>query len=440
MIGMLKGIIPPSFHGGSASRPAKVLNRESRSFSSPDSTIISADSTNSQSMSGRACCFSIAAHARARAVHRTRARTAIAERQREGDELLHAGLAAFSRGDAGDARQLLTSAVERGARPEEALAVLERIDRLASIPAPPIPRPPYTLRVGGMLASKRSGISAATLLLVLAIGLAAGALVMIGLEHGRLALGAARAGRGRRPIHPGAASSPVGVRCVVRARDRLVGKTGRLRDALTALDAIRPGDPLRPRADELRAAIQQQLLEASRAAQCRSRRRLLDNAEVSQVPVLQPSRAVSAAAIAATIFRWPSTCRSSRRERPSDSERNRAARAARRLRAEHHPERRRTFRCSSPAPILTRRWWHRARRRVRRLPCAAARRRPAGRVRPKRDRPDVDPEPRLALDTAEIPVVPQPVAPTPAPTPVAGTVDRDGHRRQPAARVAGGRH
>ena len=60
-------------------------------------------------------------HARARA-YIERARSAIAERHREGDELLHAGLAAFARGDAGDARSLLTSAVERGARPEEAMA------------------------------------------------------------------------------------------------------------------------------------------------------------------------------------------------------------------------------------------------------------------------------------------------------------------------------
>jgi len=50
-------------------------------------------------------------HARARA-YIERARTAIAERQREGDELLHAGLAAFTRGDAGDARRLLPSAVD----------------------------------------------------------------------------------------------------------------------------------------------------------------------------------------------------------------------------------------------------------------------------------------------------------------------------------------
>src|SRR5437773_7127864 len=69
-------------------------------------------------------------HARARA-YIERARGAIAERQREGEELLHTGLAAFNRGDAAGARRLLTSAVERGAQPEEALAVLDRLDRLA---------------------------------------------------------------------------------------------------------------------------------------------------------------------------------------------------------------------------------------------------------------------------------------------------------------------
>src|SRR3954468_3627796 len=68
-------------------------------------------------------------HARARA-YIERARGAIAERQREGEERLKSGAAALNRGDADDARRLLNSAVERGARPEEALAMLERLDRL----------------------------------------------------------------------------------------------------------------------------------------------------------------------------------------------------------------------------------------------------------------------------------------------------------------------
>src|SRR6188508_1232500 len=69
-------------------------------------------------------------HARARA-YIERARGAIAERHREGEELLQTGAAAFSRGDTDDARRLLTSAAERGARPEEAMALLERLERLA---------------------------------------------------------------------------------------------------------------------------------------------------------------------------------------------------------------------------------------------------------------------------------------------------------------------
>src|SRR3954471_15166136 len=68
-------------------------------------------------------------HARARA-YIERARGAIAERQREGEELLQTGTAAFQRGDAEGARRLLTSAVERGAPPDEALAMLDRLARL----------------------------------------------------------------------------------------------------------------------------------------------------------------------------------------------------------------------------------------------------------------------------------------------------------------------
>src|SRR6185436_16251410 len=59
-----------------------------------------------------------------------RARGAIAERQREGEELIHTGAAAFHRGESDAARRLLTSAVEQGAGTEEALALLSRIDRL----------------------------------------------------------------------------------------------------------------------------------------------------------------------------------------------------------------------------------------------------------------------------------------------------------------------
>src|SRR5215204_5531235 len=68
-------------------------------------------------------------HARARA-YIERARSALAERQRESEELIHSGVAAFDRGEAAEARRLLQAAVTQGAPTDEALVVLERLNRL----------------------------------------------------------------------------------------------------------------------------------------------------------------------------------------------------------------------------------------------------------------------------------------------------------------------
>src|SRR6267154_6731895 len=68
-------------------------------------------------------------HARARA-YIDRARSALAERQRESEELLQTGVAAFQRGECGEARRLLQAAIDGGAPSEEALAVLARLNRL----------------------------------------------------------------------------------------------------------------------------------------------------------------------------------------------------------------------------------------------------------------------------------------------------------------------
>lgn len=205
-------------------------------------------------------------HARARA-YIERARGAIAERQREGEELLQTGTAAFQRGDAEGARRLLTSAVERGAQPDEALAMLDRLERLSPASSgSPTDATRTSRHYPGPSARthERRGIRAATLLLVLAIGLASGVLVMIAWSSGVL------------PWSPWPASTPLAavpeaplpvpsVSEVSLARARAWSGVGRLRDALTALEAIRPGDPLRPQADELRADIQRQLLAAARA-------------------------------------------------------------------------------------------------------------------------------------------------------------------------------
>src|SRR3954466_3815286 len=68
-------------------------------------------------------------HARARA-YIERARSALAEQQRESEELLHSGIAAFERGQIEAARELLNAAVQRGGAHEVALAFLTRIDRI----------------------------------------------------------------------------------------------------------------------------------------------------------------------------------------------------------------------------------------------------------------------------------------------------------------------
>ena len=70
-------------------------------------------------------------HARARA-YIERARSALAEEQRESEELLHNGVAAFERGEIEAARQLLNAAVQRGGAHEVALAFLTRIDRISA--------------------------------------------------------------------------------------------------------------------------------------------------------------------------------------------------------------------------------------------------------------------------------------------------------------------
>src|SRR5207237_4856380 len=68
-------------------------------------------------------------HARARA-YIERARSALAERQRESEELLQGGLAALERGEIDEAKRLIQAAIERGAPSDEAHTVLERVNRL----------------------------------------------------------------------------------------------------------------------------------------------------------------------------------------------------------------------------------------------------------------------------------------------------------------------
>src|SRR5882672_11146966 len=97
-------------------------------------------------------------HDRARA-YIDRARKAIAERQRESEELLHRGVAAYNGGDIERARDLLTRAVDQGAPSDEALVLLERINRLdgTGFDASPARKMPPTRRVAIESRSRAAG-------------------------------------------------------------------------------------------------------------------------------------------------------------------------------------------------------------------------------------------------------------------------------------------
>ncbi len=207
-------------------------------------------------------------HARARA-YIERARGAIAERQREGDELVHSGSAAFDRGDVDGARQLLSSALERGAASEEALALLNRLERLDAVAAQPAANHPVRRLLGARLPLEPRQASGRSPMVWVAAGVAAGLLVAAVAALVLWIRGDAWLAWTPPPAAAptAVAAEPVPVPSVSEvwmARGRDLYARGRLHDALVALEAIRPGDPLRAQADSCRAAIQRQLLAASR--------------------------------------------------------------------------------------------------------------------------------------------------------------------------------
>ena len=208
-------------------------------------------------------------HARARA-YIERARSAVSERQREAEELIHTGEEAFERGEADAARRLLTTAVERGAGTEEALALLDRMDRLEAAAVQQESRAANR----GILARARSRVRAAAPVQRSPVAwIAAG--VVCGIAAVAVALGLLWA-RGdnwlpivspSQPATLGIADDPLPVPSASEvwiARARALRDKGRLSDALAALDAVRRGDALEAQAVALRAEIQQKLLAASR--------------------------------------------------------------------------------------------------------------------------------------------------------------------------------
>jgi tetratricopeptide (TPR) repeat protein len=204
-------------------------------------------------------------HARARA-YIDRARSAMAEEQRESEELLHNGVAAFERGEIEAARQMLNAAVRRGGAHDVALAFLTRIDRIHAAtqiePAPTAPpsKLPFRQRT---VAETRSGSRwASVLFFVLVVAMVAVAAASWDqLREWIPALDSA-ARDGLAPVR--VAQEPLVVpRSSETAMDRAHAfkEARRPYDALRALELVKPTDPLRADADKLKAAIQLELLE-----------------------------------------------------------------------------------------------------------------------------------------------------------------------------------
>lgn len=197
-------------------------------------------------------------HARARA-YIERARAAIAERQRQSEELLHRGTAAFERGHTGAARRLLTAAVDHGAASEVALAYLERLDRLEVVRAAE-PAPPVAVRAA---APPIRGVRSPRRLVGLALWIAAlGAVIAVGIWLAGVVANQSRPGAASVVPGEGRAEPLPLVRAsdVALVRARALFETGRAGDAIRVLATIPIADPNRAEADRLLADVQRTLL------------------------------------------------------------------------------------------------------------------------------------------------------------------------------------
>ena len=201
-------------------------------------------------------------HARAHA-YIERARSALAERQRASEELLDNGVAALQRGETAAARRLITSAVNQGGPSDDALVVLERLDRLegaggwvpavggrlrrrrrAQTPPPPAiaPRVPWLPIVLGAVLTVAGVVTAATWDQIRPL--------LVPPEVPVVAIS-----------FPTDESIPVprGAELAL-TRAHSLFQRGHLREALDLLQRLPAGDPLQPSADALRGTIQDTLL------------------------------------------------------------------------------------------------------------------------------------------------------------------------------------
>ncbi|HEY6506439.1 MAG TPA: hypothetical protein VIY56_00415 [Vicinamibacterales bacterium] len=183
-----------------------------------------------------------------------RARGALAERQRESEELVDSGRAAYEAGDWRGARRLLTEAVARGGGGDTATLLLERLDRVAVPHAPGavVPSRPSPTQASQATPKQSWLPTVVAIVLVVATVLVVGRMVAATVVEwgGRTATAPPH-------IDP---LPVVGLGELALQRGRRLHADGRLAEAIDALAQIDIADPDRPAADELRAVWQRQAL------------------------------------------------------------------------------------------------------------------------------------------------------------------------------------
>jgi tetratricopeptide (TPR) repeat protein len=204
-------------------------------------------------------------HARARA-YIDRARTALAERQRQADEMLHATGESIAQGDAGRARQLLSEAVQAAGDDERAAGLRLHLERLERVQIAPHVRPAHPPAVVDAVPVRRPGRARTHAWLmtgVASLGVLGLLIVSSGPLRDWLVLRRATPTLATRGVRGPAAVPTASEVAFVRARTLFT--RGRLAEALRALDRVVPDSEYRPAADALRVRIQELLLASGRS-------------------------------------------------------------------------------------------------------------------------------------------------------------------------------
>jgi tetratricopeptide (TPR) repeat protein len=195
-------------------------------------------------------------HARARA-YIDRARTALAERQRRADELLHATGDLLAQGQTERARVLLTQAEAATGDDSHTAALRAQLERVERARSAVSARPALS---GAALSPPKRRATISTLLTSALVAASAAAVVLATV----LVLQVAFGWGGSTPRLPETPrSAPLTVLSsadVAFVRARTLYARGRLAEALVALDRIDRQHPRRAEADKLRIEIQQILL------------------------------------------------------------------------------------------------------------------------------------------------------------------------------------